>query len=130
MTDRGDTGEVVSYWFDKAEAALAPARSERLAGRPDFADNRAYFAAFYAASAALLAKGRRFVKHTSVRAAVHRDLVKSGLLAPELGRIFDRLFGSRQRADYLDLVRFEAEEVEHLIEEATAFVSELKRLAS
>jgi uncharacterized protein (UPF0332 family) len=129
VTESGNAGEVVTYWFDKADAALASARSERLAGRPDFAVNRAYFAAFYAASAVLFARGRRFVKHTGVRAAVHRDLVKSGLLAPELGRVFDRLFGNRQRADYLDLVHFETEEVVQLIEEAGAFVSELKRLA-
>ena len=130
MSERDDAGEVVSYWFDRAEAALASARSESLADRPDFAVNRAYFAAFYAASAVLLARGRRFVKHTGVRAAVHRDLVKTGSLAPELGRVFDRLFESRHRADYLDLVRFETEEVEQLIEEASVFVAELKRLAS
>lgn len=82
MTERDDTDQVVSYWFDKAETALSSARSERLADRSDFAVNRAYFAAFYAASAVLLARGQRFVKHSGVRAALHRDLVKSGLLAP------------------------------------------------
>jgi uncharacterized protein (UPF0332 family) len=59
---------------------------------------------------------------------VHRDLVKAGRLDPEWGRVFDRLFEARQRADYLEFVSFEAEEVEKLIVDATGFVAEARRL--
>ncbi len=44
-----------------------------------FAINRAYYALFYAVSALLLEEGRRFSKHSGVRAAFNRDLVKPGL---------------------------------------------------
>jgi uncharacterized protein (UPF0332 family) len=100
----------VAYWLDKAEAALASARAELAAGRYDFAINRAYYAAFYAASAVLLTRGQHFVKHTGVRGAVRRDLVKSGALDVRWGQTFDRLFDTRQRADYVVLVTVKLDE--------------------
>lgn len=123
-----ESRDVIKFWLSKAEAALASARSEWAAGRLDFAVNRAYYAAFYGASAALLRMGLRFTKHAGVRRGIHRDLVKAGRLPPERGRTFDRLFESRQMADYLDLVRFEPEEMETLIADAEAFVAEMRRL--
>jgi uncharacterized protein (UPF0332 family) len=58
-----EAAKVVASWFDKADAALASALAERTAGRIDFAVNRAYYAAFYAASAALLHRGQSFTRH-------------------------------------------------------------------
>jgi len=55
-------------------------------------------------------------------------LVKSGTINAEWGRAFDRLFESRQRADYLEFVGFEAGEVEKLIADAVGFVGEMRRL--
>lgn len=128
MSRTDHTGQVVVFWLEKAEKSLAAAEDEHKAEREDFAVNRAYYAAFYAASAALLKANKRFAKHSGLRAAVHRDLVKSGRLDTELGRAFDRLFESRQRADYLEFVRFESEEAEHLISIARDFVAAMRRL--
>jgi uncharacterized protein (UPF0332 family) len=72
--------------------------------------------------------GRSFTRHAGLRAAVHRDLVKSGLIPAESGRAFDRLFESRQRADYLAFGRFEVSEAEKLITDAEAFVSAMHTL--
>lgn len=83
---------VVGEWLRMAGEALASGRSELDAGRFAFAVNRAYYAAFYAASAVLLSRGRHFVKHNGVQAALHRDLVHEGLLAPEHGDACDELF--------------------------------------
>jgi len=94
----------VRYWFDKAREALASARSEEKAGRLSFALNRAYYAAFYGASAVLLQGGHRFAKHSGVRSAVHRHLIKEGLLSAEWGRFYDQLFEERQQGDYVELV--------------------------
>jgi uncharacterized protein len=119
---------VVAFWLDKADAALASARAEQIAGRMDFAINRAYYAAFYAASAVLLHLGRSFSKHAGLRAAIHRELIKPGHVDAESGRAFDRLFESRQRADYLALCEFETGEAEGLIADACGFVSNLRSL--
>ena len=111
MTRDEATAQAVRYWLAKARECLAPAEDEVRAGRLSFAVNRCYYAAFYAASAALLARGKRFVKHSGVRAAVHRDLVKPGLLPEDLGRIYDRLFHDRQQGDYIEFVAFDAVDV-------------------
>jgi uncharacterized protein (UPF0332 family) len=118
----------VRYWLEKSAAALASARSELAAGRYDFAVNRGYYACFYAASALFLQEGTTFAKHTGLRGALHRELVKGGRLAPEWGRAFDRLFENRQRGDYLELYEFEQPQVVTLVEGAEGFVAEIQRL--
>jgi uncharacterized protein (UPF0332 family) len=77
-----------------------------------------YYAAFYAASAVMLRRGHRFVKHAGTRAAVHRYLVKPGLLSEEAGRLYDQLFEDRQEGDYRELISFEPEEVTAAIDKA------------
>lgn len=119
-----ETARVVAFWLDKADAALDSARAECTAGRTDFAVNRANYAAFYAASAALLHRGQTFTRHAGLRAAIHRELIKSGRVDAEWGRAFDRLFESRQRADYLAFGEFEPDEVKKLMADAASFVSE------
>jgi len=41
-----------------------------------------------------------FVKHSAVEAAVHKELVRTGLWPAELGNGFSRLFQLRSRGDY------------------------------
>jgi len=112
----------------KSGDAFESAQSELRAGRYDFAVNRAYYTAFYAASAVLLAHGRHFVKHTGVRAPVHRTLVKPGLLDSRFGRIYERLFDARQRADYLALTETQADEAAGMAAEAGEFVAAMRAL--
>jgi hypothetical protein len=128
VTRREATRTAVRYWLSKAQESLGAGRDEASAGRLGFAVNRCYYAAFYAASAVLLDKGSRFAKHSGVRAALHRDLVKSDLLSEEWGRFYDRLFQERQEADYLEFVEFEKAEVDEMLDATTRFVSVLEAL--
>jgi uncharacterized protein (UPF0332 family) len=120
--------KAVAFWIEKAHRSLDSAQAEVVAGRVDFAVNRCYFAAFYAATAALLSRGQRFRKHAGVRGALHQQLVKPGLLSPDWGRLYDRLFEDRQRGDYLDLVTFDPEEVAELIPKARELVAVIECL--
>ncbi|MBC7325339.1 MAG: HEPN domain-containing protein [Moorella sp. (in: Bacteria)] len=92
--------EVAHYWLDKVQASLESARREYAQGRLDFSANRLYYAAFYAVSAVLAARGKSYGKHDAVRAAFHRDLVKTGATDIKFGKLYDRLFYSRQKVDY------------------------------
>lgn len=130
MTRDEASAEAVRYWLAKASECLASAEDEARSGRLSFAVNRCYYAAFYAASAALLSRGKRFVKHSGVRAAVHRDLVKPGSLPEDLGRIYDRLFHDRQQGDYIEFVSFEAADVGRTIGESRRLVGALEALAA
>lgn len=128
MTRDDARGAVVSYWTAKATEALESAQSECAAGRYSFAMNRAYYACFYALTSVLLAEGLRFVKHSGVRAALHRSLVKAGRVHPRWGRFYDRIFENRQRGDYQELVTFEEVQVVEALEEARGFVAEMRRI--
>lgn len=121
---------VVRYWLAKADESLESGRSEQKAGRLVFAVNRAYYACFYSASAVLLASGERFVKHSGVRAAVHRGLVKAGRLDVALGRHYDLVFLNRQRGDYQEMVEFQPEEVDELLTQSELFLQAMRALLS
>ncbi len=128
MTEEAARRAVAQYWMGRADAALSSADSELAARRFDFAANRAYYASFYAASAVLLAAGRKFVKHSGVRGALHRDLVKAGALDVAWGKAYDRLFEARQAADYLELFELEPAHAGELVDLARGFVGEMRRL--
>ena len=67
--------------------------------------NRLYYAAFYAFGAVLAQRGLSYGKHSTVRASMHRDFVKVGLLPSDSGMIYNRLFEWRQKADYEVLLK-------------------------
>lgn len=66
---------------------------------PDTAASRAYYAAFYAVSAHFALDGRTFRKHSAVEAAVHRDLVRSGLWPEASGEDYAQLLRLRNTGD-------------------------------
>ena len=45
---------------------------------PDSAASRAYYAAFHALTALFALRGQSFSKHSAIRVALHRDLIKTG----------------------------------------------------
>ncbi len=90
--------EALDLW---TRACRSHQTSSLLAGvDPDAAASRAYYAAFYAVSALFALQGKTFTKHTFVEAAVHRDLVKSGIWSADLGSAFSWLVGLRKTGDY------------------------------
>ena len=81
MSQEEQRAGVARYWWSKAEESLTSARREFDAGSFAFAMNRIY----YAASAALLERRASFKKHTGVRAAFHREFIRSGALDTKWG---------------------------------------------
>ncbi len=99
-------------------------------GHVAFCVNRLYYAAFYAVSALLLERGLNYAKHSAVRAAFHRELVKTGLIAAAYGKMYDRLFNDRQEADYVAFVEFDQAVVAEELEEVKRFVDECEQLVA
>ena len=92
-------------YMAKAERALASARLLLADGDINGAVNRAYYAMFEAAHAALLTEcptinpaGIR--THTAVISAFGRHLVKTGRLPAEVGKAMNRVEQIRLLADY------------------------------
>ena len=89
MSPESSKVEAVRYWWNKAHDSLRSAHRELAAHAYTFAINRAYYALFYAVSALLLEQERQFSKHSGVRAAFNRDIVRPGLLNREHGDLYN-----------------------------------------
>ena len=92
-----------------------------------FAASRAYYAAFYAATALLLREGLEFGKH-SVIASIHQRFVKTGKLDKEQGKALNWLFELRGVGDYGVTAHVSREQFEEAIEAAAKFLEAIKPL--
>ncbi len=101
MNQKTAKEEAVRYWWAKAHESLEAARRDLAAEAYSFAINRAYYALFYAASALLLEEGHQFEKHSGVRAAFNRYVIKPGRLERKFGDLYNRLFRDRHAGDYI-----------------------------
>jgi uncharacterized protein (UPF0332 family) len=120
--------EVIRYWWDKATRSLQAARREADAGDYAFAINRAYYTLFYAVSALLMEERRRFTKHSGVRAAFNREIIRTGRLSWEDGELYNQLFRDRQQGDYIEFTRFDAEYAHEKIVACAEFLRHLRPL--
>lgn len=133
MTETGSCQAVhkstlVDYWMEKAHESLVAGRSEYKSGRFTTAVRNLYYACFYALTALLLKEGSSFKKHTGVKAALHKDLIKEGILEPEWGKFYNKIFDSRHEGDYQPLRVFQAEEVTLYLEQCAGFIARMETL--
>ena len=115
--------------MDKAEKALASARLLLNAGDSDGATNRAYYAMFDAAVAALLWTGTqdRHKTHSGLIAGFGLHLVRPGLLPAEFGRSINRVQELRLTGDYL-AEPVSLEKADWAVQEAATFVAGIRQL--
>lgn len=116
----------------KADRACASARALLGLGDVDGACNRAYYAMFAAARAALLASGAPVgphigKTHSGFIAAFGEHLVKSGAVAKEMGRLLKRAKEMRLVADYRG-ESIELTDARQMVDEAERFVAAMRML--
>ena len=97
-------------------------------GYYDFVASRAYYAAFYAATAVLLCEDLEFGKHSGVIAFIHREFVKTGRLDERHGKNLNWLFELRGVGDYGATVHVSRRDAERAINVADEFVDAIKVL--
>lgn len=114
--------------LDRAKESIGAARALVRAGYYDSAASRAYYAAFYATTAALLREGFGPRKHSGVIAAVHQRLVKPGRLDASLGRDLAWLFNLRSVGDYGATAHEPKQEAQEAIEVAQRFMVAIEGL--
>jgi hypothetical protein len=124
-----EIAELVRYRLARAHESLAEARLLLANDHVRTAVNRLYYACFYAVSALLLAEGHSSPKHSGIRALFDQHWIAPGRLPKSMGQFYGRLFDSRQKGDYADLVTFDAAEVRGWIEDAEKFVTHVARSA-
>jgi uncharacterized protein (UPF0332 family) len=114
--------------LDRAEESIRAAKILFATDHFDFAASRAYYAAFYAATAALLSEELEFDKHSGVIAAIHQRFVKTGKLDKQFGKDLNRLFELRSIGDYGETKHVPSDDAAKAIEIAEAFLDAIKRM--
>ena len=115
--------------LNRARRAAQSARILLSAGDVNGAVNRAYYAMFYAAHAALEHQGVAIAssKHGILVGRFGEHLVKTGLLPRTLGTSLNATLELRQRADYSS-AEVALVDVEHSLTDAEAFIAAVERL--
>jgi uncharacterized protein (UPF0332 family) len=121
-------GHEIAANLERADQSIQAAKELVLKGYHDFAASRAYYAAFYAATAILLHEGLEFGKHSGVIAATHRRLVKTGKLDKEHGKDLNWLFELRSVADYGATAHVSQQDAEKAIVAAEGFLQAIESL--
>jgi len=114
--------------LERAEQSIQAAQQLASGGYYDFAASRAYYAAFYAATAILLSEGLELSKHSAVIASIHQRFVKTGKLSKEQGKTLNWLFELRSVGDYGGTEHVSRQQVEQAIQAAEGFLSAIKSL--
>jgi uncharacterized protein (UPF0332 family) len=125
--------ELAQSEWERAKRSAASARL-LVETDPDSAASRAFYSAFHALSAAFALRGQTFAKHTAIRSAMHRDLVRPGLLPEQVGHDFDHLTDMRGSADYWGMSKvcqedavIAVEKAEHILEAVGRMCPELNK---
>jgi uncharacterized protein (UPF0332 family) len=119
--------ETMAY-IERSERAIKAASILLADGYYDFAASRAYYAAFYAASALLLYEGYEFHKHSAVISAIHKEFIKTGRIEVVHGKNLNWLFELRSIGDYGVTVHVPKEDTEKAITASTNFLEKIKSI--
>ena len=114
--------------LERAEQSIQAAKDLSIKGYHDFAASRAYYAAFYGATAVLLNEGLDFSKHTGVIASIHQRFVKTGKLSTEQGKDLNWLFEIRNVGDYGGTAHVSPAQAERAIQAAESFLAAVRSL--
>ncbi len=120
------TRETVRLYMKLAGEELQTVSVLQVVGHLRAALSRAYYAAFYALTAALYAMNVVRGKHSALKAALSQFLVKPGLVEEEYKDIYHDLFRHRQTSDYEPRFTPEPEETARLLAEAERFVARME----
>lgn len=120
--------EEIQAHLGRADASLQASRILLSSGLPNDAASRAYYAAFHAASALLLAQNLTFSSHTGVLRAISLHFVKTERLDKSYGRDLNWLAELRQIADYGELRNVATPEARQAIDTADRFINQVQQL--
>lgn len=129
MTAEGNVKELARYWLRKSLEAEESAtllfehRNGRLVSVGCTTPH------FYAMSALLALRKLSYGKHSSVRASLHRDFVKTRALPVKAGIVYNRLFEWRQKADYEAFLEMNEQMAEDLFTQARDLLEVLRKHA-
>ena len=117
--------EFAKMQWQRALRTMSSAR-QLIETDPDSAASRAYYAAFHALTTVFAFRDQSFSKHSALRAALHRDLIKTSQWPVELGKAFDFLTDIRETGDYGGLIQVSRSDAELAIEKAQTIIDQVR----
>ncbi len=126
--DRESLDSLIKYRLEKASETLSEAELLKNNRFYNAAVNRLYYAAYYAASALMLGNKLEVATHSGIKTMLGMKFVQPGILEREYGRAYQRLFDSRQAADYEDFVINDIDTYEELYPLAVKFIDRVAAL--
>jgi uncharacterized protein (UPF0332 family)/predicted nucleotidyltransferase len=127
MTGKVDWEPEIEHYISSARRALRTAQLVMDDGDHMSSINRSYYAAFYAANALLATPGLQRSKHSAVRAILHQQFIKPGLIEAEYGSLYDKLFERRMKSDYEIMQVYEREDAQSALDAADSFVARVEQ---
>lgn len=118
--------ELMKYRFDRAEETLKVAQALLESGNYRDANNRSYYAAYYAMKAVYALKGKDFKKHKTLIAEFNKEFVATEIFPRSLGKKISTLALIREQSDYNDFYIASKQESEQQVEIAEELVAEVK----
>jgi uncharacterized protein (UPF0332 family) len=112
--------------FEKAALSLRTGKAALDLGDAGAAVNRAYYATYYAATAALMGEEERPKSHAGTHRRFHHLFVAAGRLDAATGGLLLYAFNARQRADYDALSVTDPRAAADLLADAERFVSQVQ----
>lgn len=121
-----DRKNLIDYRLSRAIETLEEAQYTANGGYFNTAVNRLYYAAYYAASALMLANGISATSHAGIKTMLSLHFVRTGQLDVEHGRTFLTLFENRQSGDYEDFVYCDLKLFNNLYPKTADFIDAVK----
>ena len=119
--------QLITYRLERARETLQDAHLLiDQGGSPGSIINRAYYAMFYAVSALLTTLGKEPSKHSGVIALFDQYFVKSGEFPIEMSKALHKAFDLRQIGDYRELIEFDEEQAQEIIDLTDQFVEKVE----
>lgn len=119
---------LIEGYLEKAERKLGVAIKLEAAGEFEDAVSRAYYAAYHAAQALLLAEGQRAETHRGLLTLFGLLLVKPGKIDVRFGKFLANLKDDRESGDYEAFSFVDRAQARVALDEARAFVDEARRI--
>ena len=120
--------DLVHYRLSRAKESLDEARLLSQSNHWNTTANRLYYACFYAASAYIISKGLEANTYNGIKSAFNHELIKSGKLDQEYGKLYNNLFNLRQDADYRDYKDVTEEQIAPLVSMVESLLHKVEEL--
>ena len=114
--------ELLKYRYDRAVETLEVAKELFKNGKFKDANNRSYYAAYYAMRAVYTLQGKDFKKHKTLLAEFNKEFVASEIFPRTIGRKISMLALIREQSDYNDFYIASSAESQQQVEIAEELI--------